>query len=83
MQPQAATLSDDQMAALAAYFSQTPRSAGGAATASPEVQERGREIAVNGIADRNVAGYLTCHERGADEPDKGLFFPSLFGQSET
>jgi cytochrome c553 len=83
MQPQAATLSDDQMAALAAYFSQTPRLAGGPATASPEVLERGHEIAVNGIADRNVAGCLTCHERGADEPDKGLFFPSLFGQSET
>jgi cytochrome c553 len=83
MQPQAATLTDAQMAALAGYFSQTPRSAGGPADASAEVLARGREIAVNGIPDRNVAGCLTCHERGADEPEKDLYFPSLFGQSET
>lgn len=83
MQPQAATLTDAQMLALAEYFSQTPRSAGGPASASAETLARGREIAMNGIPDRGVASCLSCHERGADEPDKGLFFPSLFGQSET
>lgn len=83
MQPQAATLTDAQMVALAEYFSQVPRSAGGPAGASPEALARGRDIAMNGIPDRGVAGCLTCHERGADEPEKGLFFPSLFGQSET
>ncbi|MFN5999535.1 MAG: c-type cytochrome [Paracoccaceae bacterium] len=83
MQPQAATLTDAQMVALADYFSQTPRSAGGPASASAETLARGREIAMNGIPDKGVAGCLSCHERGADEPDKGLFFPSLFGQSET
>ncbi len=83
MQPQAATLTDAQMVALADYFSQVPRSAGGPTAASAETLARGREIATNGIPDRGVASCLSCHERGADEPDKGLFFPSLFGQSET
>ena len=83
MQPQAATLTDAQMVALADYFSQVPRSAGGPAEASGETLARGREIATNGIPDMGVAGCLSCHERGADEPEKGLFFPSLFGQSET
>lgn len=83
MQPQAATLTDAQMVALADYFSQTPRSAGGPAAASDETLARGREIAMNGIPDRGFASCLSCHERGADDPDKGLFFPSLFGQSET
>ncbi|MDZ4085353.1 MAG: hypothetical protein U1E69_00970 [Tabrizicola sp.] len=83
MQPQAATLTDAQMLALADCFSQTPRLAGGPADASAEELARGREIAVNDIPERGVASCLICHERGADEPDKGLFFPSLFGRSET
>ncbi len=83
MQPQAATLTDAQMVALADHFSQVPRSAGGLTSASIETLARGREIALNGIPDQGVAGCLTCHERGAEEPHKGLFFPALFGQSET
>lgn len=82
MQPQAAALSDAQMAELASYFSRVPRSAGGPATRDPAVLERGREIAEKGIPERNVAACLNCHERGGDKPEQGLFFPSLYGQSE-
>ncbi len=83
MQPQAATLTDDQMSALADYFTQTPRASGVTGAASDELLAQGRDIALNGIPERNVPACLSCHERGADNPDNGLYFPTLYGQSET
>ncbi len=82
MQPQAIALSDDQMQALSTYFTRTPRASGSAVSASNDVLSRGREIATAGIPDRHVVACLSCHERDADEPENGLYFPSLFGQSE-
>ncbi|MCU0906333.1 MAG: c-type cytochrome [Rhodobacteraceae bacterium] len=82
MQPQAAALSPDQITALAAYLAAVPRPADGPARIDAAVLARGQEIAVNGLPQARVAACLDCHERGADVPERGLFVPSLYGQSE-
>jgi cytochrome c553 len=76
-----ATLSPDEMAELAAYYSRTKvpdtPTDGDAATA---LIERGRQIAHEGIAESSVAACTSCHGVLAGEDYDDQVYPQLAGQ---
>lgn len=81
MQPMAAGLTDEQIAALARYYAETERAPLGAGgdrqPPDPGAMAAGAEIAARGIPEEGVPACLVCH--GPGEPRNPLF-PRLSGQ---
>ena len=77
MNGMASTLSEQDIANLAAYFSgNTPK--GGAATCSAETLEKGRKIYLGGNRKRGVSACMSCHgPSGHGIPPR---FPRIGGQ---
>jgi len=76
MAGQVDNLSDQDLADIAAYYNEFPRSV---EKADPELIETGEKIYRAGIAERNVAACVACHgPRGAGNGPAG--FPSIGGQ---
>lgn len=76
MAPQAATLTDQEMADVAAYFSSQTRSIG---SANAEKAALGGKIYRGGIAAKSVPACMACHgPNGVGNP--AAKFPSLEGQ---
>lgn len=76
MSPQAASLSDQDMQDIAAYYSsQTPTQG----AAQEDMVERGGEIYRGGIAKKDTAACMACHgPRGTGNPP--AMFPRVSGQ---
>lgn len=76
MAGQVDNLSDQQLADIAAFYNQQPRSV---EQADPKLLDIGEKIYRAGIAERNVAACVACHgPRGAGNGPAG--FPALGGQ---
>jgi cytochrome c553 len=76
MSAQAATLSEQDMTELAAYFSSQTRSLG---TTAPDKLEKGQKLYRGGNPVSGVAACIGCHgPAGSGNPTAG--FPSLAGQ---
>tara|TARA_R110002126_G_scaffold12196_22_gene53242 strand:+ start:13858 stop:14484 length:627 start_codon:yes stop_codon:yes gene_type:complete len=74
-----ATLSDQDMQDLAAYFSSLPMSSG---TTPEDVISRGQQLYRGGDSDRGIAACIACHgPRGAGTNLAG--FPKISGQHAT
>lgn len=72
----ARALNDDQIEALAQYFSSQPR-VSARTSKHPALAEKGRLIYENGVPERNILGCIGCHGRNAE----GIHtFPRLAGQ---
>jgi len=76
MAGQVDNMSDQDLADIAAYYTEFPRSV---EKADPEQVDLGRRIYRAGISERNVAACVACHgPRGAGNGPAG--FPALGGQ---
>lgn len=76
MSPMAASLSDEDMADIAAYFSSQKTKRG---AANPDLIEAGEKIYRAGDAETGVAACMACHgPTGAGNP--GALYPALSGQ---
>jgi cytochrome c553 len=73
----AATLSDQTMRDVAAYYEALPPRAGDRA-ADPSRSRRGEEISALGIPDRDVPSCADCH--GPGEAPRNAAYPRLAGQ---
>jgi cytochrome c553 len=72
----ARALNDDQIEALARYFSSQPR-VGVRASKNAALAEKGKSIYENGVPERNILGCIGCHGPNAE----GIHtFPRLAGQ---
>ena len=79
MTPQAMSLSDEDMADLAAYFSSKTRQPG---TARPDLAPKGELLYRGGNKDSGIAACMSCHgPTGAGNAPAG--YPSIAGQHET
>jgi cytochrome c553 len=79
MQPVAKALTDKEIKAVAAYFSQLPIPANhDATTADPAVINDGKKLAQNGNWPNDIPACFTCHGAGAN--GIGPHFPVLAGQ---
>jgi cytochrome c553 len=76
MQQVAAELTPEQMHSLATYYSALPRPTALQAEIDDAAVERGRPIAVAGVADREIPPCLSCHA-----PDARSSYPLLAGQN--
>ncbi len=79
MAPMVASLSEQDAADLAAYFSSQTQTTG---KADPKLVEKGRKIYVAGIADKEVSACSSCHgPSGYGNPAAN--FPRVSGQHAT
>lgn len=79
MQGQAANLSEEDMADLAAYFSSLEMEVG---ETSEDLADLGRSIYLGGIGDKGVPACAACHG-AAGEGIPGTGYPRLGGQKAT
>lgn len=76
MAGQVDNMSDQDLADIAAFYNEKPRSVG---KAKPELVALGEKVYRAGIAERNVAACMACHgPRGAGNGPAG--FPAIGGQ---
>ncbi|MDE1886018.1 MAG: c-type cytochrome, partial [Xanthomonadaceae bacterium] len=78
MKPIAASLSEDERKALAAYYSKMSVAAAPAPAASAAGNPRGEWLATRGDWSRQVPGCVQCH--GPRGVGVGAYFPPLAGQ---
>lgn len=78
MQPIAAALSIEEMAAVAAYYAQRDGEVEPDSSAAPEALVEGERLALRGAWDDNVPACVSCHGPGGK--GVGESFPALAGQ---
>jgi cytochrome c553 len=77
MEPAAAPLGPDEMAAIASYYAARPRAGRGQPPRAAADAERGRRIADEGIPHTLVPACNSCH---GPAPDRNPIYPQLAGQ---
>lgn len=78
MTPMASALSEEERAALAAYYGKMPIPPSASKPAAPTDNTRGKQLALRGRWDKQVPGCVQCH--GPHGVGVGEHFPPLAGQ---